>query len=103
VKWLIIQGVGDGMSQLEPGASYIYERADGVTYARKLGSDPGSRIAIGWDSRVQEDLDRFRKDVLWTNILREAEHNSALQDALDRAKVIYELSRQNQSIDHHPV
>jgi hypothetical protein len=100
---LIIQDVGDGMSQLEPGAAYVYERADGVTYARKLGSDPGSRIAIGWDSQVQQDLDQFHKDVLWTNILREAEHNSALQDALDRAKVIYELSRQNQLIDHHPV
>jgi hypothetical protein len=91
------------MGQLEPGATYIYERADGVTSARKLGSDPGSRIAIGWDSQVQEDLDRFHKDVLWTNILREAEHNSALQDALDRVKVVYELSRQNQTIDHHSV
>jgi hypothetical protein len=91
------------MSQLEPGATYIYERADGVTYARKPGSDPKSRIAIGWDSRVQEDLDRFHKDVLWANILREAEHNPALQDALERAKVIYELSRQQDPLFHHPV
>jgi hypothetical protein len=100
---LIIQDVGDGMSQLEPGAAYVYERADGVTYARKLGSDPGSRIAIGWDSQVQEDLDRFHKDVLWTNILREAEQNPALQDALDRAKLIYELSRKQDPLLHHPV
>ena len=103
MKWLIIQDVGDRMGQLEPGVTYIYERADGVTYARKLGSEPGSRTAIGWDSQVQEDIDRFRKDVLWANILREAEHNPALQDALERAKVVYELSRQNQTIDHHPV
>jgi len=91
------------MGQLEPGATYIYERADGVTYARKLGSDPGSRTAIGWDSQVQEDLERFHKDVLWTNILREAEHNSALQDALDRVKVVYELSKQQDTVQHHPV
>jgi hypothetical protein len=52
---------------------------------------------------VQEDIDRFRKDVLWTNILREAEHNPALQDALERAKVIYELSKQQDTIFHHPV
>jgi hypothetical protein len=91
------------MSQLEPGATYIYERADGVTYARKLGADPESRIAIGWDSQVQEDIDRFRKDVLWTNILREAEHNPALQDALERAKVIYELSKKQDTLFHHPV
>ncbi len=91
------------MSQLEPGVTYIYERADGVTYARKAGSDPESRIAIGWDSQVQQDIDRFRKDTLWSNILREAEHNPALQDALERAKVIYELSRQQDTIFHHPV
>ena len=91
------------MSQLEPGATYIYERADGVTYARKPGADPASRMAIGWDSRVQEDLDRFHKDVLWVNILREAEHNTALQDALDRAKVIYELSKREDPLFHHPV
>lgn len=91
------------MSQLEPGATYIYERADGITYARKLGDDPGSRFAVGWDSRVQQDLDRFRKDVLWTNILQEAEHNPALQDALDRAKLIYELSKQDNPLFHHPV
>jgi hypothetical protein len=100
---LITQNVGDVVSQLEPGASYIYERADGITYARKLGSDPGSRIAVGWDSQVQQDLDRFHNDVLWANILREAEHNPALQDALDRAKLVYELSKQEDPLFHHPV
>jgi len=91
------------MSQLEPGASYIYERADGVTYARKLGDDPSSRFAIGWDSQVQQDLDKFNKDILWANILREAEHNPALQDALNRAKLVYELSKKDEPILHHPV
>ena len=103
MKWLIIQDVGDCMSLLEPGATYVYEKANGVTYARKLGDDPSLRIAIGWDSQVQQDIDRFHKDVLWTNILREAEHNSALQDALDRVKVVYELSKQQDPVQHHPV
>ncbi len=91
------------MGQLEPGATYIYERADGVTYARKLGDEPHTRFAVGWDSRIQQDLDKFHKEVLWANILREAEYNPALQDALDRAKLIYELSKQDDPLFHHPV
>jgi hypothetical protein len=37
------------MGQLKPGATYIYEKANGVTYAREHGAHPGDRVAIGWD------------------------------------------------------
>ncbi len=37
------------MGQLKPGVTYIYERADGVTYAREFGADPSTRFAVGWD------------------------------------------------------
>ena len=37
------------MGSLKPGAKYIYERADGVTYAREFGADPSTREAIGWN------------------------------------------------------
>ncbi len=89
--------------RLEPGEQYIYERADGVIYARKLGAPPEERFAIGWDSAVQDKIDKFSRDILWSNILKEAEHNPTLQDALERVKVLYELSRQEQTIEHHPV
>jgi hypothetical protein len=39
----------------------------------------------------------------WVPIILAAEHNPALQDALERAKVIYELSRQQDTLFHHPV
>jgi hypothetical protein len=38
----------------------------------------------------------MREDKLWGNIRREARDNPALQDALDRAIMIYNLSKTNE-------
>lgn len=88
------------MGQLKPGATYIYERADGVTYAREMGSDPLSREAIGWDydPRTEDGrplIDHMRDNKLWGEIRRAAKDNPLLQEALDRVKIIYELSKDN--------
>lgn len=89
--------------KLEPGVSYVYEKADGITYARKVGDPPDARFEIG----REYDSEKLHKELmdakLWGKIHRAAESNPALQEALDRAKVIYELSRQDQPIAHHPV
>lgn len=77
------------MGQLKPGATYIYEKANGVTYAREMGAPASERIAIGWDYE-------FRKQAMldeWNRILEAGKQNPALQDAIDRVKVLYELSR----------
>jgi hypothetical protein len=91
------------MSRLEPNTSYIYEKADGITYARKIGDPPNKRFEIGRDY----DTDKLLKDLhharLWGEIHRAAETNPALQDALERVIVLYELQKQDQSILHHPV
>lgn len=91
--------------RLEPGATYVYEKANGITYARKMGDPSSSRIEIGRDYNAIGTLfglpaEQVAKIV---DMVRAAEHTPALQEALDRAKVIYELSRQEQSVDHHPV
>jgi hypothetical protein len=39
----------------------------------------------------------------WFPIIRAAEQNPALQEAIERVKILYELSRQDQPIAHHPV
>jgi hypothetical protein len=88
------------MGNLKPGATYIYERADGVTYAREFGSDPLSREAIGWeyDSRTGDGrpvIDHLMENKLWGDIHRAAKTNSALQEALDRVKILYHLSKDN--------
>jgi hypothetical protein len=75
------------MGSLKPGATYIYERADGVTYAREFGAT--ERTAIGWDARVGEAA----IEEMWRDIRFQAQSNPALQKALDRAIIIYKLSK----------
>jgi hypothetical protein len=77
------------MGNLTPGAKYIYEKADGITYAREFGAPHNDRFEIG------RDYERFLKDELrlWEDIVREGRTNQALQDALDRVKIVYHLSK----------
>ena len=77
------------MGTLTPGAKYIYEKANGITYAREFGAPHNDRFEIG------RDYERFLKDELqlWEEIVREGRTNPALQDALDRAKIVYHLSK----------
>jgi hypothetical protein len=77
------------MGNLKPGATYIYEKADGITYAREFGAPHHERFEIG------RDYERFLKDELrlWEEIVREGRTNKALQDALDRVKIVYHLSK----------
>jgi len=103
------------MGSLKPGATYIYERANGVTYAREAGADPSSRTPVGWDhdpvsghkfdpeeskrfdSRTKDGrplIDQMREDQMWGDIRREAKTNITLQKALDRAIMIYKLSKE---------
>ena len=86
------------VSSLKPGASYIYERVGGVVYAREVGAPPESRTAIGWDldvdSKYREE-ESFEVRQLWRDIRRTAQTNQALQQALERVKILYELARQH--------
>lgn len=86
------------MGTLKPGATYVYEQADGVVYARESGADPATRVEVGWnyDSRTSDGRplhDHIQESKLWVNIRRAAETNPTLQDALDRAIMIYQLSK----------
>jgi hypothetical protein len=89
------------MSQLEPDATYVYERDGSKIYARKIGES--KRILIGEDYNL--DLRRWSTEIAeeWVPIVQAAEHNPALQDALERVKLIYELSKKQDTIFHHPV
>ena len=57
------------MGNLKPGATYIYESADGITYAREYGADPSTRIEIGYnyDPRTRDGrplVDHIRDEQL---------------------------------------
>jgi hypothetical protein len=86
------------MGNLKPGATYIYEKADGVTYAREFGADPSTRKEIGYDYDPRTSDGRPLHDHLidskmWGEIHRMAKTNITLQKALDRAIMIYRLSK----------
>jgi hypothetical protein len=96
------------MGQLKPSACYVYEREGSTTYAREQGADPSTRQAIGWDydpgeshrfdSRTNDGRplrEHIKEDQLWGNIRRAAKTNSSLQEALERAIIIYHLSKDN--------
>jgi hypothetical protein len=89
------------MSQLEPGAAYVYEREGGRVYARRIGQT--ERILIGED--FLEDIQARRTALAqeWEPIVYAAEQNPALQEAIDRVKILYALTREETTIDHHPV
>jgi len=96
------------MGQLKPGATYIYESANGVVYARESGSDPSTRFEVGYeydpitghrmdhDSRTSDGrplFEHIQENKLWGEIRREARTNPTLQDALDHAIMIYQLTK----------
>lgn len=86
------------MGNLKPGARLIYERDKGTVYAREHGSDPSTRVEVGYnyDPRTSDGRplhNHIQDSKLWGEIRREAETNPTLQKALDRAIMIYKLSK----------
>jgi hypothetical protein len=93
------------MGQLTPGATLVYERDGNTVYAREAGADPSTRIEIGYDYEMHEERrdadiragmkkrrDSLMEDKLWGDIRRAARANPTLQDALERAIMIYHLT-----------
>lgn len=83
------------MGHLKPGTKYIYEHHDGITYAREFGAPHNERFEIGRTLEKQNLIDDLREQKLWGEIHRAAKTNTLLQDALERAKIIYELSKKD--------
>jgi hypothetical protein len=88
------------MGSLKPNATYVYERVDGTVYAREFGSN--DRFVVGYDCD-ENSIDMYRKiaeqyveDSLWQDIREAAKTNSNLQEALERVKIIYHLSKNDE-------
>ena len=90
------------MGSLKPGATYIYERQGGTVYAREMGAPADTRFAIGWDWEPETNPSRVRganaSDILeaqlWYKIKEASLTNPALQDAIERVKLLYYLSKE---------
>ena len=100
------------MGTLKPDTTYVYERAEGIVYAQESGADPITRQVIGYESGAEYDPinghkidydrrtsdgrplhDHMKEDQLWGQIRRAAKTNLTLQDALDCAIMIYQLTK----------
>jgi hypothetical protein len=100
---------------LKPGTTYIYERADGVVYARESGADPSTRQVVGYESGAEYDpitghrieydnrttdgrplREHLMEDKMWGEIRRAARTNPTLQDELNRVVMIYKLTKTNE-------
>jgi hypothetical protein len=80
------------MGTLKPGATYVYERSDGIIYAREIGADPRDRFVVGYESG--QDYDPVRRSrINWHDVLESSKTNTALADAVDRVIMLYELSK----------
>lgn len=92
------------MGTLNPGATYIYEKADGVTYAREFGADSSTRFPIGWDYNPNEEPAIKSSTIfgvpvseltIYIHMMDAAKTNPSLHEALERAKLLYHLGNQD--------
>jgi hypothetical protein len=83
------------MGSLKPGATYVYEKADGVTYAREMGADPSTRKAIGWDYNVESTVLGLPMTEVGEliAIYYASLNNPSIHEAFERVKILYHLSK----------
>jgi hypothetical protein len=83
----------------------VYESPDGgrTVYKRKSGSI--DRVLHSIDPTLEAEIERERERNKWMDIFNTAERTPALQEAIDRAIMLYELSRDPKTLppDWHPV
>jgi len=79
------------MGSLKPNKSIIYESPDGgeTVYARYSGET--ERWMVGQSTKAKDRIESIQDDKLWGEIRRAAKSNTTLQQALDRAIMIYHL------------
>jgi len=76
--------------------TYVYESSDNgeTVYRREIGQTKRELHSVS--ERRKNLIDEIRENQLWGNIHRAALTNPALQEALDRVKVIYYLTKDYQ-------
>ena len=77
------------MGSLKPGATYIYERAGGIVYAREFGQT--ERHVVGYDAHNSPEQLRTREQI--NDILRMCETDPAMQSMLEQLFVMYNLKK----------
>jgi hypothetical protein len=82
------------MRKLRPGANYVYNTRNGVTYAREAESLDEEAIGWDYDPRTEDSkplIDHLMDNKLWGDIRRKADEDPQLRELLERAKIYYTL------------
>ena len=89
------------MGNLKPGATYVYERNGEEIYAREVGQTDRTLIGYQYENKVDPRTDdgrplyeHIKEDQLWGQIRRAARTNPVLQEAMERVKIVYYLSKE---------
>jgi hypothetical protein len=84
------------MGTLKPGATYIYERADGIIYAREFGKT--KRHVVGYESGKDYDLSGSNKRMLseLNEVVKMCETDSGMKELLDQLFVMYNLKKKHE-------
>lgn len=91
------------MGNYKPNGNYVHESPDGgkTIYAREVGTT--ERRLVGYSLDMIDHLNRVDRESRWMAILHESDKNTALKEAVDRAIIIYELSKTEEQPQWHPV
>jgi hypothetical protein len=88
------------MGSLTPGATYVYERNGEEIYAREVGKTDRTLIGYQYENKIDPRTndgrplyEHMKEDKLWGEIRRAARTNKALKSVLDRAILVYHLSK----------
>lgn len=84
------------MGTLKPDATYIYERSDGIIYAREFGKT--ERHVVGYESGSDHDLYKSNSRMLTklNEVVRMCETDPAMRKLLDQLFVLYNLKKTNE-------
>jgi acetone carboxylase gamma subunit len=79
------------MGTLTPGATYIYERADGKIYAREFGST--DRKLVGYDSgnAFLEERNRWLTEL--NEVIIMCETDNEMRELLEKLFILYNLKK----------
>ena len=77
---------------------YVYESPDGghTVYRRRIGEGHSQRQLHSVSPEKQSLHQDLLESKLWGNIRRAAKTNPALNDLLEQAKVMYNLTKSNE-------
>ncbi len=83
------------MGTLTPGATYIYERSEGIIYAREFGADPSTRVVVGYESGADYDPIAPNRRIMskLNDIVQMCETDQAMKELLNQLFVLYNLKK----------